>query len=292
MYKMKMAIKPPIKASKIDSPINWTTRDRFCAPTHLRIPTSFALFSLRAVVRFIKLIQAMRRMNAAMIAKSLTNSISPPSSLPFVKFEYKRQRLMGYKNISHFGSSSLSYFTLVPFIFELADANEAFCFSNTYVRVELLPQVLSSSPLLLKYCQGSKYSNLNLVLLGRSLRMPVTVKLSLLSILITLPIALSSAKSFFANVSVRRIGDPLFKAVFGSPFNKGKLKTWRKPVSTIFPVTVNLFSPTENRKLLGQFTRTARSTSGTSFSVVRARILGVVFQHCSLPLKTALFHAS
>ncbi len=96
------------KLRSTDSPRNWVISPPLLAPTTFRMPTSFALFSLRAVLRFIKLIQAISRIKAAMMAESFTNSILPPSSTAPLKLEYKRQRLIGYKNISHL-VSSLSY---------------------------------------------------------------------------------------------------------------------------------------------------------------------------------------
>ena len=57
------------QARKIDSPKNCLiNRDR-SAPTTLRRPTSFIRFAERAVARFIKLIQAIRRMKKATEAK-------------------------------------------------------------------------------------------------------------------------------------------------------------------------------------------------------------------------------
>ena len=61
--------------------INWCLSD----PTVLRIPTSFALFSLRAVERFMKLIQASISTNTPIIANNQTNCMRPPSALPFLK---------------------------------------------------------------------------------------------------------------------------------------------------------------------------------------------------------------
>jgi len=50
-----------IKESIMDSPINCFMRPFFRAPTTFRTPTSFALFSLRAVLRFMKLMQAISK---------------------------------------------------------------------------------------------------------------------------------------------------------------------------------------------------------------------------------------
>jgi hypothetical protein len=48
-----------------------------------------ARFAERAVARFIKLMQAIRRMNTATKENNLTYSILPPSCLPPEKLEYR-----------------------------------------------------------------------------------------------------------------------------------------------------------------------------------------------------------
>ncbi len=71
-----------IKIRSIDSPINPSDQRVFLrAPTTFRIPTSLFLRSLRFVLRFIKLMQAMRRIKAAMMPNNLTNSIRAASIL-------------------------------------------------------------------------------------------------------------------------------------------------------------------------------------------------------------------
>ena len=72
------------------------TNDFFEAPTTLRIPTSFARFSLRAVLMFIKLIHAINRINAAIKANSLTYQFYH-LKLHSQKMEYKAAYLNGYK---------------------------------------------------------------------------------------------------------------------------------------------------------------------------------------------------
>ena len=52
----------------IDSPRNCLIRFVRAAPNTLRMPTSFARFVAIAVVRFMKLIQAMNRIKMAMAA--------------------------------------------------------------------------------------------------------------------------------------------------------------------------------------------------------------------------------
>ena len=54
-----------IPVSNIDSPMNWTISWLRCAPTTLRTPTSRARCVDRAVVRFMKLMQAMINTNNA-----------------------------------------------------------------------------------------------------------------------------------------------------------------------------------------------------------------------------------
>ncbi len=54
-----------IKVSKTASPINCCIKTPRTAPTTLRTPISLARFTDRAVVKFIKLIQAMSRIKTA-----------------------------------------------------------------------------------------------------------------------------------------------------------------------------------------------------------------------------------
>ena len=61
----------------------------------LRMPTSFARCSLRAVDRFIKLIQASSRTKAPMIPKNQTKRIRPPSGTPKLKSPWRCIRSSG-----------------------------------------------------------------------------------------------------------------------------------------------------------------------------------------------------
>ncbi|MNE22080.1 hypothetical protein D3C80_1152690 [compost metagenome] len=63
---------PEIIANNRDSVRNCAMRLKRCAPTTFRIATSFALFWLRAVLRLIKLIQAINKINKPIPATSLT----------------------------------------------------------------------------------------------------------------------------------------------------------------------------------------------------------------------------
>src|SRR6185312_1928216 len=77
-------IKAIITDSLRNCPINWLRTD----PTVLRMPTSLALFSLRAVERFIKLMQARRITNTPIIEKSQINCMRPPEDFPLLKSLY------------------------------------------------------------------------------------------------------------------------------------------------------------------------------------------------------------
>ena len=60
------------------SPMNCAMRPLFPAPSTFLTPTSFARCSLRAVARFMKLMQAMKRMIHAMTENRCTYAIRPP----------------------------------------------------------------------------------------------------------------------------------------------------------------------------------------------------------------------
>ncbi len=68
-----------------DSPINWEARWDFCAPTTLRIPTSLALSTERAVVRLTKLMHAIPKIKIATIPKMYTLLMLPCTLPPFVE---------------------------------------------------------------------------------------------------------------------------------------------------------------------------------------------------------------
>ena len=63
------AIKTAKKVNRIDSVKNCLTSLALFEPNTLRIPTSFERVEERAVVRFIKLIQAISKMNPAIMEK-------------------------------------------------------------------------------------------------------------------------------------------------------------------------------------------------------------------------------
>src|SRR5437870_2024619 len=66
-----------IVVSKTDSPINCNTRLLRNAPNTLRKPTSFERPTARIVERFIKLMQAIKRINIAIERKIYTTVLSP-----------------------------------------------------------------------------------------------------------------------------------------------------------------------------------------------------------------------
>src|SRR5450432_2369867 len=97
----KISKSESIKATnttKNDSLKNCCTSCPFKEPIALRMPTSLARFSARAVLKFIKLMQASNSTKTPTIPKSHTNVMRPPSGKPFLKSEYKCQSFMGYKN--------------------------------------------------------------------------------------------------------------------------------------------------------------------------------------------------
>src|SRR5882724_6675062 len=106
------------------------------------MPTSFALFSLRAVLRFIKLMQASNNTNTPMMPKSQTNCTRPPMFFPSFHSEYKCHLLIGWRNTSllnFFSSwSTLSCFACLIFS-DTALKSTPGC-TCTYIRKELLPQ--------------------------------------------------------------------------------------------------------------------------------------------------------
>jgi hypothetical protein len=66
---IKIAITSEINAVSIDSTKNWAISVFLSVPNTLRIPTSLARLVLRAVLRFIKLMQAKMSMNKATAEK-------------------------------------------------------------------------------------------------------------------------------------------------------------------------------------------------------------------------------
>src|SRR6266498_5419154 len=69
-------------------------------PTALRIPISFARFDERAVLKFMKLIQAISNTTSPNIPNSLTYLIYPPTFFPFSKSVYNVHFDMGNNSIS------------------------------------------------------------------------------------------------------------------------------------------------------------------------------------------------
>src|ERR1700753_3083025 len=78
-----------------DSLKNWLMSCFRNEPNVLRIPTSLARFSERAVLRFMKLIQASSNTNVPMMPNIHTNSIFPPTITPFLNSEYRCHLLIG-----------------------------------------------------------------------------------------------------------------------------------------------------------------------------------------------------
>ena len=109
----------PSAAINNDSQKNWLINWFRKEPTAFRMPISFALFSLRAVLRFIKLMQASSSTNIPIIPNSHTYSIAPPVLIPFLNSEYKCHLLIGCRKITglNFVSSRLILSSLHIFYF-------------------------------------------------------------------------------------------------------------------------------------------------------------------------------
>src|SRR5258706_4751286 len=89
-----------------DSLKNWKINCLRNEPIVLRMPTSFARFSLRAVLRFIKLIHASNKTNTPIIPNIHTYCIAPPTFTPFLNSAYKCQWLIGSrKSVGFFFAS-------------------------------------------------------------------------------------------------------------------------------------------------------------------------------------------
>src|SRR5258705_12135573 len=84
--------------TKKDSLKNWYTSCLRMEPIVFRTPTSLALFSERAVLRFIKLIQASSKTNIPMILTSHTIRTGLSSVMPALVIGYKCQLLIGCRN--------------------------------------------------------------------------------------------------------------------------------------------------------------------------------------------------
>src|SRR5690606_36443756 len=93
----KIANRNAMQAVKTDSLRNCAIRNCFGEPTVLRMPTSFARFSDRAVLRFMKFMQATNSTNKPMTLNSRTYPMEPPP-LPgyrIIPLLFKCQSLMG-----------------------------------------------------------------------------------------------------------------------------------------------------------------------------------------------------
>src|SRR5215216_3070362 len=84
-----------------DSAMNCLISCQRREPIVFRIPTSLALFSLLAVLRFMKLIQASISTKMPTIPNSHTYLMFPPLLTPFLNSLYRFQRLIGCRNTFH-----------------------------------------------------------------------------------------------------------------------------------------------------------------------------------------------
>src|SRR6476620_11642648 len=86
-----------INTIKNDSLKNCMINCRLSDPMAFLTPTSFALFSLLAVLKFIKLMQASRSTKSPTIPNNHTYWMRPPVLIPFLKSPYKCHFFIGCK---------------------------------------------------------------------------------------------------------------------------------------------------------------------------------------------------
>src|SRR5215469_11245313 len=106
----------------IDSAKNCCINCLRSEPTVLRIPTSFARFSLRAVLKFMKLMQASNNTNTPIMPNIHTYWIAPPTFTPFLNSEYKCHLFIGIKKSSGFFFCNCAFTFLYFASFILAEA--------------------------------------------------------------------------------------------------------------------------------------------------------------------------
>lgn len=135
-----------------DSLRYWKMSDPLCAPTDFLIPTSLAFREALAVERFIKLMQAMTKIKAAIMENSLTYSIRPPAGLPFSKLPYKYRLAYGCKKSVTFDCSSFS-FTKVLILFSKGHRVAAFLQRNE-CRGPVIPPFQYPFVIVLKLFEG------------------------------------------------------------------------------------------------------------------------------------------
>src|SRR5215207_4212888 len=83
---------------KTDSPINCFTKEFFSAPRTFRIPTSAERFDERAVDKFMKLIQASRRVNKAMEPRIYKEAVLPTAEILLSIPEWRCKSFKGTRN--------------------------------------------------------------------------------------------------------------------------------------------------------------------------------------------------
>src|SRR5680860_551743 len=134
------AMKKANNTTKKDSLKNWFINWLLCEPIDFRMPTSFALFSDLAVLRFIKFIQAKSNTNAPIMPKSHTYFILPPDCFPFSKLLRKYQSFIG-KRKSCGSNSAVSSFRFFFTSLMVADTFSIVVLSAicTNIWKELLP---------------------------------------------------------------------------------------------------------------------------------------------------------
>src|SRR4051794_22215476 len=158
-----------ISANRSDSPINCATSVLLPAPSTFLTPTSLARFSLRAVERFMKLMQAINKMIQAMIENILTYSTwPPPVCLPFSNWSYKCQSFMLNKKGRAIEVGSRCCMKLYSCLFTCAGFTPGF--NSTYVFKQLLSHLCAHALRLYQISKGASHSNLKVEFGGRSAR--------------------------------------------------------------------------------------------------------------------------
>ena len=181
--------------------ISWLRRE----PIVFRMPTSLARFSLRAVLRFMKLIQANNKMKTPVRPNIVTYLIAPPVFTPSLNSPYRCQLLIGCRNSAgfFFCNCSLTFLSLASFILAEMPAKSAgsLTWTNSVVKLGRQGSSMSLKLPLMRYKKSQEAitsSLYSVVLRGKSLYTPETLSGSCLSICNSLPMGWSSPKHAFA----------------------------------------------------------------------------------------------
>jgi len=182
-----------------DSLKNWLINCPRNEPMALRMPTSLARFSLRAVLRFIKLIQASNKTKPPTREKIHTYCMAPPELTPSLNSEYKCHLLIGCKSICGFSSFAVCgsiFLSFTSLIFADTLAISAWSASCTNSWKDSLYQLFSLPVTqFVRSRKGAiKDTSLNELFFGRSSYTPATFSITCPSIFTIFPIGSSLPK--------------------------------------------------------------------------------------------------